>query len=427
MVMVIMSDIKYFLFVLLCVLIGFAQGFWLLLNQSSIDSSFKEVKDSYFTTFMFMFGQMDMDDLQHSKSDGFTKVFLVAFMLAMMILLFNLLIALMGDSFSKTKENINAHYMRELASFMVDQSLLTPLLVFLRLFGIARYNKDEFVHVIKYASDVKSKRISASQLTASGFDDDDDDDDDSETTEKKKKVCLKRDAFNSRDSESGSDTDSSCELDSDSELDRSPRRTKHIHKKYRRLITSRSSKLLRKSFTVCMKIVRSTTSSHHHFRTTNKASIHTDIIRRISNHVAKKKRVTWWQSIKQTFTDNWNLCAFKTDIDKGNQISTGSLSSPLPLPPPPSQVSFMTPDSFQQPLVDENVIDDSNATDKPEEEKEEHSVSGNVSLEDGADPMPDVDMNFGDVYYVGKQNSTIINTNMLYGFTSDEPDSRDVL
>ncbi len=155
MVMLIMNDIKYFLFVLLCVLTGFAQGFWLLNNDASIQSSnFATAKDSYFTTFMYMFGQISLEDFEESKSKEFAKVFLVAFMLTMMILLFNLLIALMGDSFARTKEHIRAHYWRELTSFMVDQSMTTPLLFLLHIIGWLRYEKDEFVHVVKYASDV---------------------------------------------------------------------------------------------------------------------------------------------------------------------------------------------------------------------------------------------------------------------------------
>lgn len=165
MVMIIMNDIKYFLFVLICVLIGFAQGFWLLLNDADPSSHFTEVRQSYFTTFMFMLGQISEDEIDNSKSSTFTKVFLVAFMITMMILLFNLLIALMGDSFDRTKKNIEALYWKELVSFMVDQSMPTPLLGLLHLTGIMSYEKDDFVHVVKYASDVK--------VTTDKFSDDD--------------------------------------------------------------------------------------------------------------------------------------------------------------------------------------------------------------------------------------------------------------
>ena len=128
------------------------------MNDAQPESDFTDVRESYFTTFMFMFGDIDVEALSNSKSKAFTKIFLVAFMLTMMILLFNLLIALMGDSFSRVKEKIEANYWKELTSFMVDQSIPTPLLLILHYFGyfgLLRYEKDDIIHVVKYASDVK--------------------------------------------------------------------------------------------------------------------------------------------------------------------------------------------------------------------------------------------------------------------------------
>jgi hypothetical protein len=161
MVCTIINDIKYFLFVLVCVLTGFSQGFWLLLNNASVStasassSSFQSIKMSYFSTIMFMFGEINSDDLEGSKSLAFTRFFLVAFMLTMMILMLNLLIALMGDSFARTKENIEKIYWKELASMMIDQSMPTLLLSCLEVLQILRYEKDEFIHVVKYTSDLR--------------------------------------------------------------------------------------------------------------------------------------------------------------------------------------------------------------------------------------------------------------------------------
>ena len=175
MVTLIMSDIKYFIFVLLCVLIGFAQGFWLLLNDAQTASSFTDVQQSYYTTFMFMFGQIDAVEMQNGKSIQFSKLYLVVFMLTMMLLLFNLLIALMGDSFSRTKEKIEAHYWKELASFMVDLSMVTPLLALLYGLGLLKYSKDDFIHVVKYATDMRTNRRRL------GVNDEDIDDDSSDS------------------------------------------------------------------------------------------------------------------------------------------------------------------------------------------------------------------------------------------------------
>ncbi len=162
MVCTIINDIKYFLFVLVCVLTGFSQGFWLLLSNSSAmsnsssTSAFENIRMAYFNTFMFMFGEINTDDLEGSKSLAFTRFFLVAFMLTMMILMLNLLIALMGDSFARTKENIEKIYWKELSSLMIDQSMPTLLVSILGSLRLLHYEKDEFIHVVRYTSDLRT-------------------------------------------------------------------------------------------------------------------------------------------------------------------------------------------------------------------------------------------------------------------------------
>ncbi len=176
MVITILKDIKYFLFVLACVLTGFAQGFWLIFNESDqTTSSFRSVKMSYFSTFMYMFGNMDTDDLDGAGSRSFAMLFLVAFMLTMMILMLNLLIALMGDSFARTKENIHRIYRKELASFMIDQAMPTPLLyllssspTLLNLDMLQYYHEDDLIFVIKYTSDLRHNDSSSSNQTNRG-------------------------------------------------------------------------------------------------------------------------------------------------------------------------------------------------------------------------------------------------------------------
>ena len=123
-------------------------------DASSIDSPFYTAKMSYYWTFLYLFGQVDMADLDSTQSKVFVKLFLLAFMLTMMLLMLNLLIALMGDSFARTKENIHRTYRKELASFMIDQSMPTPLLSLLSYFGMFAYVLDDLVYVVQYTSDM---------------------------------------------------------------------------------------------------------------------------------------------------------------------------------------------------------------------------------------------------------------------------------
>ncbi len=155
MVVKIMSDIKYFLFVLACVLTGFAQGFWLMINRNSENGAFATIKMSFFTPFLYMFGELNVDDLNGAENKAFAMFFLVAFMMTMILLMLNLLIALMGDSFGKAKDNIQRIYRKELAAFMIEQSIPTILLIILSHMNLLVYHPDELVFIVKYTSDIR--------------------------------------------------------------------------------------------------------------------------------------------------------------------------------------------------------------------------------------------------------------------------------
>ena len=178
MVMVIMKDILFFLLVLLCVLTGFAQGFWLLRDEFVSDTTqFAAAQDSYFATFMYMFGEIKLE--VDNNVEDFAKVFQVAFMITMLILLLNLLIALMNDSFNKVKEEIRSYYWKDVATFMTDQALMTPIYGTLHLLhrlpcftcktqeGVDEAGEelkcDEWVYVLKYASDYVNDQKTISQ------------------------------------------------------------------------------------------------------------------------------------------------------------------------------------------------------------------------------------------------------------------------
>jgi hypothetical protein len=76
-------------------------------------------------------------------------------MLTMMILMLNLLIALMGDSFARTKENIRTIYRKELASLMTEQAM--GLLVLFSKMRIIPYNPDDIIYVVQYTSDIRDE------------------------------------------------------------------------------------------------------------------------------------------------------------------------------------------------------------------------------------------------------------------------------
>jgi hypothetical protein len=192
MIIQIAYTIRFFLLVLFIVLAGFTQAFWLL---SNVDNGllFGNVKSAFLTSFMYMLGQNIDTDFTGTVSPKLSTFLLIVFMLTMIILNLNLLIALMGDVFSRVRAKGQAVWRKEQASIIIEESFL-----------IQHHQLPPYLHILKYASDVanearkkkqkllyilvKQSRLNVQPFTSLSPEDDmndvDDniDDDDEETT-----------------------------------------------------------------------------------------------------------------------------------------------------------------------------------------------------------------------------------------------------
>jgi hypothetical protein len=147
MILQIAVEIRTFLLVLFCVLAGFTQAFWILSNNDE-DNLFGTVSQSFMTTFLYMLGQNVVADFSGTASPFVANVFLVVFLITMMILMLNLLIALMGDVFSKVRNEGNALWRKEQASIILEEAFL--------------FEEDKTIphhlFVLKYSSEVANKQ-----------------------------------------------------------------------------------------------------------------------------------------------------------------------------------------------------------------------------------------------------------------------------
>lgn len=148
MILQIASEIRTFLFVLFCVLAGYAQAFWLLSNNEET-LVFGTVSNAFLNAFLYMLGQGISADFSGTASPYVAQVFLVFFLITMMILMLNLLIALMGDVFSKVRSEGTALWRKEQAAIILEES-------FLYMDG---RNIPKHLLVLKYTSEVKNAEI----------------------------------------------------------------------------------------------------------------------------------------------------------------------------------------------------------------------------------------------------------------------------
>eukprot|EP01038_Epipyxis_sp_PR26KG_P004170 gene4170-5935_t len=142
MILQIVKDLKFFLVVLSSVLFGFTQAFWLLGYPD------KNVMfwNSLLNTFMYMLGEGLTTKFEETHS-YFSIFILIMFMSIVPLLMLNVLIALMGESFSNVRAKGSAQWRLEQASIILEEQFLLT----------ENENKiGQFIHVIKYTSDISN-------------------------------------------------------------------------------------------------------------------------------------------------------------------------------------------------------------------------------------------------------------------------------
>ena len=120
MILKISMDIRFFLLILTFVLIGFSQAFWLLNNDGN--NIFSGIGRSFLSTYLFMLGNFDETVFDSGIAPKESYILLCLFLLFMTILMLNLLIALMGDTFERVKAQDRAYWRYEQAKIILENA-----------------------------------------------------------------------------------------------------------------------------------------------------------------------------------------------------------------------------------------------------------------------------------------------------------------
>lgn len=119
------SDIKPFLKIIGVIVIGFAHAFWVLNNNLEHPSMpFATFPSSLLRSFAFMVGEFTYEDFQDSQVENFTLALSSVYMALVAILLVNLLIALMGNSYELVMNQAKSQFYWEVSSAIADQMYL---------------------------------------------------------------------------------------------------------------------------------------------------------------------------------------------------------------------------------------------------------------------------------------------------------------
>jgi WD40 repeat protein len=125
MILKISQDMMYLIVVVLIVLVGFSQAFWILSEQHG-DAPFGTIEASLLNSFVFMLGGYDPTAFHGIYLVRFAIALSAIYMLIVSILLLNLLIALMGDSYGAVKEKGLAQWKLEQAQIITEMQGSMP-------------------------------------------------------------------------------------------------------------------------------------------------------------------------------------------------------------------------------------------------------------------------------------------------------------
>ncbi|CAD7698674.1 unnamed protein product [Ostreobium quekettii] len=120
----IIRDILFFLILFLAIQFGFGVAFFVTfrhnLDDEDVVEAFGTFDRSLLTTFGMMLGDFSIDLFYKPRAIVFPQLLFVTYMMTMMVLLLNLLISLMGDSFDRVKDNEETFFLKARASVIDD-------------------------------------------------------------------------------------------------------------------------------------------------------------------------------------------------------------------------------------------------------------------------------------------------------------------
>ena len=121
MIVQIWKDMQATVGIIALVIIGFSQAFWLL---SEVDESlpFASIQNSFLNSYSFMLGGYDPTAFDGAPLQSWATFLAVIYMLVMNLLLLNLLIALMGNTYAVVEEKGNAQWRLEQTQVVLDHA-----------------------------------------------------------------------------------------------------------------------------------------------------------------------------------------------------------------------------------------------------------------------------------------------------------------
>lgn len=140
MILQIFRDIRYFMLLLACTMLGFAFAFYVLFNTISqndarVTEQFSSLGRAMTSTFCIMVGMVDPSIFWKASVPALAIVMFCLYIVVMLVMLFNLLIAILSDSYEKVKETEQVEFVKGRAKIIFELEANTPAAVQQRFKG----------------------------------------------------------------------------------------------------------------------------------------------------------------------------------------------------------------------------------------------------------------------------------------------------
>jgi len=130
MIVIIINDIKFFMVIFLIMILAFVESFMLIgrnLSELGIESDFANIYDSMEHVYKASLGEFNTDSYQDNEMSTILFTLFLGLSFFMQILLLNMLIAIMSDTFNRINEIRESKKKQSQLLFITDNWWINPI------------------------------------------------------------------------------------------------------------------------------------------------------------------------------------------------------------------------------------------------------------------------------------------------------------
>lgn len=153
----IITDIASFVTLLFLIVLGFSNAFNLMYAESDVNK-YEHFGKSFMSTFAMMMGGFELAEFANASNETLMNILFLIYMLLVNIVLLNMLIAIMGETYTRISENATSEFQYARAKLIVDNLAELPK-------DVHRMERFKWIHALQPAhADMKEEDEQSDEL-----------------------------------------------------------------------------------------------------------------------------------------------------------------------------------------------------------------------------------------------------------------------